>query len=68
MDHIIRLLADIYSQKDHEKSRRSTRPENGLFDVKSFDIISYLRFLLMTWELERLFSTFPVYWMSQNHF
>ena len=22
----------------------------------------------MTWELERLFSTFPVYWMSQNHF
>ena len=40
---IIRLLANIYSQKDHEKSRRSTRPENGLFDTKSFDIISYLR-------------------------
>ena len=50
MDHIIRLLADIYSQKDHEKSRRSTRPENqaenGLFDMKSFDIISYLRFFV----------------------
>lgn len=61
MDHIkciIRLLANIYSQKDHEKSRKSTRPENGLFDMKSFDIISYLRLFVNDLGIKKIIFDF----------